>query len=476
MKKTSIPYYYKVVDHENLVKQFAPPDEWYETVYKWPKDKVRKLQNERFLEVVRRGWEFPFYKRRWTEAGLRPGDIKSLDDINKIPTFSVQDLVESVQSHPPFGDFQMPIERGREMPIRIVTSGGTTGKPRPTMHGARDWELQALIGARMLYMQGAQAGEVIQIPMNCAMPNGGWAYSMATLYWLCSTPLTTGTGATTGSQRQLEFAKDFGTTIWVIFADYALKLVKEAEKMGLDLKKDFKTRFLSSFLGPDVNNELRKTLEDAWGCDVYDNYGTNEMGGGAAECREKDGLHVLEDTFYMQAVDFETEEPVGIGQEGNLVGTSLCCQWPPFIRYNYRDVVKIKDETRCGCGSSFKRMDKWMGRTDDMVKIKGTNIFPAACGDVVREQAGTTGEWVFVVDEKGEGLNREITLAVKVEYKDDSVNKETLKHELAEKLHKVLGVKVDIDPVPPESLAEYVTASGRREKSTRFMDLRKTKF
>lgn len=472
---SGLPIYRNAIDWDRFHADYPVPDVFERTVYRWPRERVRELQNKRFLALMEIGWRNEFHRRRWAAAGLEPGDIRSIDDIGKIPTFINDDIKDDQRDHPPFGLIHGDINaRLRRQPLKLHTSGGTTGKPRPTIYGPVEWEMNGITQARALYMHGARPGDILQIPATCSLANLAWGAYKACHDYLGVMPLTTGSGAVTSSRRQLEIAFDWGTNAWISFPEYFTQLAKVCRD---ELKRDvreLKTKFISTFLGPDTDNSLRRHLEDMWGCPVFDNYGTHEMGLGAFECRHQNGLHFQEDSTYFEVLDVDTEKPVAQGEAGNLVVTILHRELPPIIRFNVRDLGRVISEERCECGSCFRRMDKFLGRSDDMVKLRGVNVYPMACLSAVKSDARTTGEWFCVVDrfEQGGALRDEMT--VKVELRKDTAGTEGLREALERRLHSDLGVKVAVELVEEGSLAEMANL-GREGKPRRLLDRRRAK-
>lgn len=285
-------------------------------------------------------------------------------------------------------------------------------------------------------------------------------------------PITTGSGVVTPTRRQLEIAKEWGTNFWAANPEYLGYLAKKApEEAGFDVR-ELNTKFITTFLGPDLSGELRKELEEMWGCDVYDNYGTHETALTNFECKEKAGMHFNEDLGYFEIVDTDTLQPVKTGEEGDLVWTSFYRRHPPLIRYWLKDRVRIIDDgKKCACGSSLIRMDHFLGRSDDMVKLRGTNMYPMACLDSIKADQRSTGEWICVVTRIGEGINAVEEMTVKVEYKDEQIDMIDFKKKLETALKTDLGVRVTVEPVPPGSLAP-LTGFGKEGKAKRLLDLR----
>jgi phenylacetate-CoA ligase len=470
-----LPNYHTSIDWEALYRKFPVPDVFERTVYKWPAERVRALQNERFLEVMQVGWKNEFYRRRWTAAGISPEDIRSIDDIVALPLFSSEDIKNDQAENPPFGLIHgSGLGYLQKHPLKLQTSGGTTGKARPTLSGPVEWELNGLTAARGLYIMGARPGDVMQIPATCSLANLGWCIYKGCHDYLGVMPLTTGSGVVTSSRRQLEVAFDWGTNLWVSFPEYLTQLAKVCrDELGRDVR-ELETKFIASYLGPDIDNSLRRQLEDLWGCPVYDNYGTNEMGQGAFECKHKAGLHLMEDCVYFEIVDVDTNLPVAPGETGNLVATILHRNIPPMIRFNVRDLERIISTQTCECGSSFRRMDKLLGRSDDMVKLRGVNIYPMACLPAVKSDPRTTGEWICVVDrEERDGVLRD-EMTVRIEVQRSALSRDGLAEHLAKRLQGDLGVKVAVELTDEGTLAD-VANLGREGKPKRLLDRRHAK-
>ncbi len=471
---STLPLYHYVTDWQTFHTMYPPPDVFLDTIYRWPRDRVRALQNERFQEVIDVGWRNPFYQKLWGSAGLAPGDVRSLDDISKLPIFNSDDIKADQRDHPPFGimsGFSSLRSALGTTPIKLQTSGGTTGKPRITFYGPLEWEINALNTARSLYVLGARPGDVMQIPSTCSLANLGWAFYKACHDYLGVLPITTGSGVVTPSRRQMEIAFDCGVNLWISFPEYLMRLAKACrDELGRDVR-ELKTKFILTFLGPDVEGTLRKELEDLWGCPVYDNYGTNEIGEGAFECPHKSGLHLMEDLDYFEILHPETNQPVMPGEVGNLVVTVFHRRLQPIIRFNLRDLGRLVSRDTCQCGSNFRRMDHFLGRSDSMVKIRGVNLYPMACLSAVKSDSRTTGEWLceaLVVDV--DGLPREEML-VHVEYRQDAAgNLAGLREHVEQRLKSDLGLTVQVKLVPEGHLDQLGTFG--EGKAKRLVDRR----
>lgn len=472
-RRSSLPIYQHSIDWDEFFSEYPVPDVFERTVYRWSADQVRACQNSRFLALMEHAWGNEFYRRRWSAAGIEPGDIRSADDIVKLPLFTSDDIKEDQAENPPFGLIHAEGTTGMgHEPRKLQTSGGTTGMPRPTLYGPIEWEMNGLSFARGLYIQGARPGDVLQNPATSSLANFGWCVYKACHDYMGILPLTTGSGVVTPSRRQLELAFSWGTNIFTSFPEYLTHLAKVCrEEIGRDVR-ELNLRFLQSFLGPDVNNTLRAELESTWGCPVYDHYGLHEFGLGGFECKHQNGLHLMEDATIFEVVDVDTGEPVGPGVTGNLVVTILYRRVLPIIRMNVRDLVRIEHTDRCECGSCFRRMSKLLGRSDNMIKLRGVNVYPMACLPAVKSDPRTTGEWFCIADRRvADGAMRD-EMTVQVEVRRDAASRDGLKEHLERWLHTDLGVRVAVELVDEGSLVEAANL-GREGKPRRLLDRRK---
>ena len=474
LPQSGLPLYRQSIDWEWYERQYSPPDVFAKTVYTWPAERIREMQNERFLSVVAQGWQNQFYSARWREAGLAPDDIRSLDDITRLPLFDSDDIKKSLELDPPYGDFHgVNSSHMQATPFKLQTSGGTTGLPRGTLSEPIAWETQALAGARAMYLQGARPGDVMQIPMTCSLANAPWLAYKACHDYLGVLPLTTGTGVVTATRQQLEFAFRYGTNLWTSFPEYLLRLASACEtELDRDVR-ELNTKFIRSFLGPDLDGALRVELQERWGCPIYDTYGTHEVGTAGFECTHQTGMHLMEDCVYLEVVDVETGEPLPPGQQGNLVATVFFRSMPPVIRYNLRDLARIQPAAACDCGSHFRRMSHMLGRSDAMVKLRGVNVYPMACLRAIKSDPRTTGEWICVVRrDRVDNVPRDV-MEVRVEVRRTADSQDGLTELLTQRLREDLGVAVEVTLHDEGSLAELANTAGGEGKARRLLDQRK---
>lgn len=466
-----IPYYCKSVDWDEFIAAYPPPPLFSQTVGRLSADALHALQEKRFLDRMADAWRVPFYQRRWRSVGLEPGDVTRLEHIERIPTFNSDDLKGALQSAAPFGDHYIdgrpPLGR---VPLKLQTSGGTTGLPRPTFFDPIAWEVQAVQAARAFHEQGALPGDMVQITYSNSLANSAWMASTALMNWLGCVPMTTGTGVVTPTERKLEYAREWKVDWWFARGEYLGRLAQVAEERGFDLK-GLGTRFLHSYLGPDIEGHFRAKLEAAWGCPVYDNYGTHEIGLIAFEGRERKGKHINEDTVFVEIVDTDTGAPLPFGRRGNLVATSLHRSVPPIIRYDMRDLMIMTDREESESGLVTRKLSMFLGRADEMVKLRGNNVYPLACQNAVTKDNRTTGDYICVAYHVGEGLGRREEMVVRIERNSPSVDAAALEADMRAALYKDLGVKVDVEIVDAGTLAEHTRLG--RDKVRRLLDLRK---
>lgn len=469
---TRPPYYHASLDFAELMREYPPDADYVGWSGQESEQGLTELQDRRFMALVSEGATDPFYSRLWAEQGVRSVDIRSLADYRELPVFTAEDLKNSVNAAPPYGEHQaaVPESFGR-VPFKLGTSGGTTGKPRPTVFDPLSWEVQAIQAARALWYQGARPGDVVQIPRTNSLANAGWQYYHACHAWLGIMPLTTGSGVVTPSQTQLEHAATYGTNGWSARGEYLARLASVAQEVGFDLRT-LPTRYLSATMGSDVEGNLRRRLEEAWGAPVYDNYGTNEIGLIAFECVAQDGLHVQEDSAFVEVLSAETLEPVGYGEEGVLVVTSLHRHLPRIIRFNTNDLFSLRPAEPCECGLVTKKLSHFLGRADEMIKLRGQNIYPRSAQQVISQHSGANGEYVCIVYRDGDPILGTTEMTVRAERTSVDIDPVLLREELERSLRSFWGARVQVEVVDPNVLAPQ-TGLGGEGKVRRLIDERK---
>ncbi|MBP3717574.1 MAG: phenylacetate--CoA ligase [Paludibacteraceae bacterium] len=328
------------------------------------REEIKKLQLERLQKTIRHCMNSPFYKKRFEEAGLKPEDIKTLEDVRKIPFTTKQDLRDTY----PFGLASVPLSKC----VRLHSSSGTTGNPTVILHTQKDLDEWANAVARCLWMVGLRPDDVFQNSSGYGMFTGGLGFQYgAERLGMLTVPAAAG-----NSLRQIKFIKDFGTTAIHAIPSYLTRLHEVMEKEGVDPRKDTKLKVFAIGAEPHTE-EQRKRIEDMFGVKAYNSFGMSEMcGPGVAfECKEQNGLHFWEDYYIVEIVDPETLEPVPDGQIGELVLTTLNREAMPLLRYRTRDLTRVLPGD-CPCGRKHIRLDRMKGRSDDMMVLRGVNIFP----------------------------------------------------------------------------------------------------
>ncbi|PWS36088.1 hypothetical protein DFH01_12840 [Falsiroseomonas bella] len=457
------PRYHEAIDLHALCEEFPPAPEFFDTVWRLSEDALRARQEAAFRRQIARAWEVPFYRRRWSAAGLEPGDIKGLDDLGRIPTFSVHDMRESLARDALWPDY-MGVDPEADDPIPLVfqTSGGTTGLPRPMMFAPRDREVMNIVSGRRLWMQGVRPFDRVQVMLSLGLPNGGILMREGIQKYTGAVPIMTGAGSQTPTRRQIELMRAWRTTHLIGFPAYLRHVALVArDELGLD-PREFGLRGLISHLGV----EDRGALEALWGAPAYDTYGMNEFGSVACDCAERNGMHVFEDCFAVEVLAEAADgarRPAAPGETGSVIVTTLFRHIAPMIRFDTNDISAFMPG-RCACGATHRRLDGIRGRADGMVKLRGVNVFPEAVGALVAADPRASGEFICVV-EPGERMT------VRAEMHDASVDDTAFAAALRQRLKEALSVTLEVEVVPRGSLAP-LTGLDSTSKIRRLLDLR----
>jgi phenylacetate-CoA ligase len=453
------PRYHEALDIAALCEEFPPAPEFFETLWTLSRDELRARQDAAFRKQMQRAWQVPFYARRWRAAGLQPGDIGGLDDLPRIPTFSVHDLRESLSREPLFPDYLgIDPERDDPMPLVFQTSGGTTGLPRPMMFAPRDREVMNIVTGRRLFMQGVRPFDRLQVTLSLGLPNGGLLVREGIQKYTGAVPIMTGSGSQTPTRRQIELMQALRTTHLIGFPAYLRHIALVArDELGLD-PRTFGIRGLITHLGV----EDRSALEALWGAPAYDTYGMNEFGSVACDCAERSGMHVFEDCFAVEVLH-EGRAVETPGTQGSAVVTTLFKHVAPMIRFDTNDVTSWLGG-RCRCGSTHRRLSGIHGRADGMVKLRGVNVFPEAVGALVGSDARGNGEFLCVI-EPGERM------VVQVEAREASLDAAAFAADLRTRFKEALSVTLEVEVVPRGSLAS-LTGLDSTSKIRRLLDRR----
>lgn len=404
------------------------------------REQLEQLQLERLQKTVQRCYTNPFYQKTFKEKGIEPGDIKSLADLKKIPFLYKQDLRDNY----PYGLFTAPMEDI----IRVHASSGTTGKPIVVGYTQNDINAWAELCARCISWAGGTKEDVVQVGYGYGLFTGGLGLHYGGER-LGATVIPISGGNT---KRQLMVMEDFGTTILCCTPSYALFLAEEMAEAGLDPSK---LKLKAGIFGAEPWTEnMRLELEKKLGITAIDIYGLSEVSGPgvSCECQEKAGMHISEDYFIPEIIDPVTEEVLPYGQKGELVFTSLMKEGFPVLRYRTRDISVLINE-RCKCGRTFVRMEKVTGRTDDMLIIRGVNVFPSQIESVLLAIGETEPHYLLVVDRQGNLDNLEVWVEVSEKMFSDEVRRlEELEAKLRHEIASVLGISAKIKLVEPKTI------------------------
>lgn len=459
------PTYYESFDVRETMAEYPLGDAFTERLARISRDELRALQNRRFTSLVARAWQMPFYQRLWGAKGITPADIRSLDDIVKLPTFGKHEVMESVALRPPLGDFHgadVPVN-GRHIPMILHTTSGTTGRPQPLLFSPKSREVQSMLLARIYRMQGMAPGEVVHSVYGHGMINGGHYVREAVLHYTNALLITPGTGVETPSARQVELMRDFGVNVVVGFADYIKRLADVARQQGIQPGRDIPVRRICGHLG----RESRESLSAAWGgAEMFDWYGVGDTGAVAGEAADHDGLYLMEDAQYVEVADVDSGLPVADGEKGDMIVTCLYKDdIYPIIRFNTHDVTQVLT-TSSALGWTFKRIAGFLGRSDNMVKIRGINVFPQAIGPLFEERADFAGEFLCTAVRDAAGRD-DLIVAIETRGARDAAAAQPYK----DLLKRALGVEMQVELVEPRALAA-LTGVESRQKPIRLIDKR----
>jgi phenylacetate-CoA ligase len=420
------------------------------------RDGLRKVQGERLKETVERVYfNVPYYRHKMQEAGLGPDNIGSIDDISKLPFTTKSDLRDNY----PFGLFAVPMSEI----VRVHASSGTTGKPTVVGYTRHDISTWSEVMARTLTSSGATRNDLIQIAYGYGLFTGGLGLHYGGEKIGASViPISGG-----NTSRQIQLMHDFGSTVLACTPSYALFLAEAIHESGIK-RDDFKLR-VGVFGAEPWTENMRREIEDKLKVKAIDIYGLSEIigPGVASECPYQDGLHINEDHFYPEIIDPETLQPLPEGSIGELVFSTLTKEGLPLLRYRTRDLTRL-NFSKCECGRTMVRMEKCLGRSDDMLIIRGVNLFPSQVETVLLDMSEIKPHYLMIVDR----VNNLDTLEVKVEVDEayflDKISQlESLRQKIQAKLEDATGLGVKVTLVEPKAI-------GRSEgKATRVIDKRK---
>lgn len=420
------------------------------------REEIETLQIERLKDTVKRCVNSPFYKEKFQQMGITPDDIQTLDDVRKLPFTTKQDM----RDHYPFGLASMPLSEC----VRLHSSSGTTGTPTVILHTAKDLDQWANAVARCLWMVGCRPDDVFQNSSGYGMFTGGLGFQ----YGAEKLGMLTVPAAAGNTRRQIKFFTDFGTTAVHAIPSYAARIYEVMQEEGIDPRRDTKLRIFAIGAEPHTD-EQRKRIEDMLGVKAYNSFGMTEMmGPGVAfECKEQNGMHIWEDYFIVEIVDPQTLEPVPDGQIGEMVLTTINREAMPLLRYRTRDLTRILPGT-CPCGRNHKRLDRMKGRTDDMIVLRGVNIFPIQIEQVLLsfKELGTDYLITLQTEESNDTMTVEVELSQL--FTEDYSRLQQLAKQITARLRDEILLTPHVKLLPPGALPKNDGG-----KAVRVKDLRK---
>jgi len=421
-----------------------------------PRDALEALQAERLRSTLEQAARAPFYQRTLAERGVTPDLVRTVDDVRRLPFTTKEDL----RSGFPDGFLAVP----RERVVRMHASSGTTGAPTVVYHTREDIGRWADLVARCLYMAGMRATDVFQNIMSYGLFTGGLGLHYgAERIGAMVIPIGVG-----NSRRQITFLQQFHTTVAHIIPSYALKLLETFHDLGLDPRKDTDLRI--AVVGAEPHSEeIRQRIEDAYGVFAVNSYGLSEMNGPgvAFECPHKTGIHLWEDSYILEVVDPGTLEPVADGDLGEIVLTTLTRQAMPLVRYRTRDLARVIPGP-CPCGRTHRRLSRIRGRTDDMLIIKGVNIYPIQIERVLMGIEEVGNNYLIVLDKDGP-VDR---LTVKIEAGPAFLSQQNIRgmETLRKRIQRALADEILVTPAV--ELVGHGTIPAGEGKAVRVVDNR----
>ena len=414
---------------------------WNEKMECASRDEMRAVQSERLIDTVNRIYHnVPSYRQKMQAVGLVPNDIQSIDDLSKLPFTIKTDLRDNY----PFGMFTVPMSEI----VRIHASSGTTGKPTVVGYTRKDLTTWAEVVTRSLCMAGLHREDIVQIAYGYGLFTGGLG-----LHYGCENlgasviPISGG-----NTVKQLQLMQDFGTSVIACTPSYSLYLAEEMEAAGIK-KENLKLR-IGIFGAEPWTENMRKEIESKLGIKAIDIYGLSEIigPGVSCECEHQVGMHINEDHFIPEIIDPETLQPLPAGEIGELVFTTITKEGIPLIRYRTRDLTRLNYE-KCTCGRTLVRMEKCKGRSDDMLIIRGVNVFPSQIESVLLEISETAPHYLLIVERDGNLDTLKLMVEVQEQFFSDEIRQlEALRKKITHKLQSTLGIAVDVKLVEPKTI------------------------
>jgi phenylacetate-CoA ligase len=429
---------------------------WNEKIECASREEMRTIQSERLRDTVNRIYHnVPYYRKKMQEVGLTANDIHGIDDLTKLPFTIKYDLRDNY----PFGLFTVPMSEI----VRLHASSGTTGKPTVVGYTRKDIQMWAEVVSRSLCMAGVHRNDIVQIAYGYGLFTGGLGIHYGTENLGASViPISGG-----NTHKQIQLMEDFGSSVLCCTPSYALNIAEVMKEMKVDIK-NLKLR-IGIFGAEPWSEAMRREIETKLGIKAIDIYGLSEVigPGVSCECEHQCGMHINEDHFLPEIINPETLQPVAPGEIGELVFTTITKEGIPLIRYRTRDLTRLIYD-KCACGRTLVRMEKCKGRSDDMLIIRGVNVFPSQVETVLLSMSEVEPHYLIQVDREGTLDKMSVMVEVQEQFFSDEIKKlEELRMKIARNLDSVLGIAVNVKLVEPKTIER--TAG----KATRVIDNRK---
>ncbi|WP_303924788.1 phenylacetate--CoA ligase family protein [Draconibacterium sediminis] len=414
---------------------------WNEKIECASRDEMAAVQSERLKQTVQRIYHnIASYRAKMQEIGMLPGDVRSVEDLKKLPFTNKTDLRDNY----PFGMFTVPMSEI----VRVHASSGTTGKPTVVGYTRNDLSMWAEVVTRSLCMSGVTRNDIVQVAYGYGLFTGGLGLHYGTEN-LGATVIPISGGNT---QKQIQLMQDFGSTVIACTPSYALFLAEVMQEMGID-PEELKLR-VGIFGAEPWSESMRKEIEAKLKLKAIDIYGLSEVigPGVSCECEHQVGMHVNEDHFIPEILDTETLEPVAPGEVGELVFSTITKEGIPILRYRTRDLTRLIYD-KCECGRTLVRMEKCKGRSDDMLIIRGVNVFPSQIESVLLEMSETEPHYLLIVEREGTLDVLKLMVEVQEQFFSDEVRElEKLKKKITHNIQSTLGISVDVKLVEPKTI------------------------
>lgn len=414
---------------------------WNEKIECATRDEMRNVQSERLRDTVRRIYHnVPYYRKKMQESGLTAADIQGIDDIQKLPFTTKIDLRDNY----PFGLFTVPMSEI----VRLHASSGTTGKPTVVGYTRKDIQMWAEVVTRSLCMAGVHRNDIVQIAYGYGLFTGGLGLHYGSENLGASViPISGG-----NTHKQIQLMEDFGSSVLCCTPSYALNIAEVMKEMKVEIK-DLKLR-VGVFGAEPWSEAMRKEIEAKLGIKAIDIYGLSEIVGPgvSCECEHQCGMHINEDHFFPEIIDPETLQPMRAGEVGELVFSTITKEGIPLIRYRTRDLTRLIYD-KCECGRTLVRMEKCKGRSDDMLIIRGVNVFPSQVETVLLEMSEVEPHYLLTIDREGTLDLMTVMVEVQEQFFSDEIKKlQELRMKITRNLESVLGISVNVKLVEPKTI------------------------